>query len=158
MLYLRLILTFRQINISNRILPIPVNGFYFWLCIGFKSQAYIGISPILSNKRDLFLSSYLIGIISWQFSLPWILDIRLKFTVSLCIISFQIYVPFELLIKFSLLHSLNSDYSVCCCISCSSIGFSINFHWTYLRFGLILLKYRLSFHRTNHQFLDFNIY
>ena len=86
------------------------------------------------------LSSYLIGIISWHFSLPWILEIRLKFTVSLCIISFQIYIPLELLIKFSLLHSLNSDYSVCCCISCSSIGFSINFHWTYLRFGLILLK------------------
>ena len=53
MLYLRLILTFRQINISNRIPSIPVNGFYFWPCIGLKSQAYIGISPILSHKREL---------------------------------------------------------------------------------------------------------
>ena len=140
MLYLRLILTFRQINISNRIPSIPVNGFYFWLCIGLKSQAYIGISPIITNKWDLFQVLNFIGIISWQFSFLKILEIRLKFTVSLCIISFQIYVPFELLIKFSLLHSLNSDYSVCCCISCSSIGFSFYFHWTYLRFGLFLLN------------------
>ena len=139
MLYLRLILTFRQINISNRIPSIPVNGFFLSLYRFKISSIHRNISNLVAQAR-FNLSTYLIGIISWHFSLPWILEIRLKFTVSLCIISFQIYIPLELLIKFSLLHSLNSDYSVCCCISCSSIGFSINFHWTYLRFGLILLK------------------